>query len=114
MTHRVDELPDVEFLAAAEFAARDLADKGSAWVDLQPGDATTYKIAIIVTNSMRFWVGTSFGPLYEWRPDSHYDCGYVADKWTEPRHEWTARVICRFLNTLSDKMKEASDGRATG
>lgn len=109
MTHRVDELDAWVFDECAIDAKRGLDRERHAFIDLQPGDATTYKI-VVVEYAGQHWVGTSFGRLHPWNPEMNLHWDYVADKWVEDGREWTARVICRFLNTLSDKMKETSDG----
>lgn len=127
MTHRVDELGDYEFNTVAQWAADQLAAFGACWVDLQPGDATTYKIVVVYPMARNIrdgivpyrqaspWVGTSFGPLHPWNPEMHVDWDYVNEKWVPGMRghvEHTARVIARFLNILSDKMKET--GNADG
>lgn len=122
--HPVDELDQYEFDDKAAMAASMLAGHGHAFVDLQPGDATTYKIVVVQpliafrlsdTGWMlypdTYWVGTSFGPLYQWHPHNsgHTSWDYVLSKWVAGNGgtaEWTARVIARFLNTLRDRMKE--------
>lgn len=129
MSHPVDELAEIEFETAAANAASMLAEFGYAWIDLQPGDATTYKIVIAQPREPgevgfkllngepvhgwarvnRYWVGTSFGPLYPTPLKGGYQWGYVLDHFVHGdggTSEWTARVITRFLNALSDKLKE--------
>jgi hypothetical protein len=129
--HRVDELGDYEFVTWAETARHQLALHGHAFVSLSPGDATNYKIVVVqplepkimgwieATNEAvegfefvdQFWVGSSFGPIYQWTPGWHVTWDYVHEKWTQGRKgtdEWTARVICRFLNALSNAMKGES------
>lgn len=122
-THRVDALADYEFDMAAAFAADQLRHHHHAFVSLSPGDATNYKIVIVqplvaahqhpeycptgFKPVNEYWVGTTFGALYQWNPDIRYTWDYVADKWIagRPSHgEWTARVICRFLNALRDAL----------
>lgn len=123
VAERFDALDQGIFDDAATWAARQINRMGHAFIDLQPGDATTYKIAIVcetrvsqnepVPDRIRhMWVATSFGQMYPFSGQGGYDWGYVMDHWL-PYHpvrsqtaEWTARVIARFLNTLSDKLKE--------
>lgn len=120
---RVDALGQWEFDDKATMAASMLTGHGHAYVDLQPGDATTYKIVIvqplIAAHPGRsatgwtiypdtYWVGTSFGPLWQYSPKNLYSWDYVADKWVPGQRahtEWTARVIARFLNTLREEMQ---------
>jgi hypothetical protein len=113
--HPVDRLAQSEFDGAANWAHAQLDKYGHAFVDLQPGDATTYKIVVVRPTSKveypnptidwdaNMWVGTSFGPLYPWRGNTiHWD--YAASKWTSDNHEWTGRVIARFLTTLAQRL----------
>lgn len=122
--HPVDSLDQFEFDDKASMAASMLAGHGHAFVDLQPGDGTTYKIVVvqplIAAHSNRsatgwtiypnaYWVGTSFGPLYPTPLKGGYDWGYVLEHFVYGNGgtaEWTARVIARFLNALSEKFKE--------
>lgn len=129
MTHPVDELDENAFDLAAIWAELSLRRAGYVALTLEPGDATTYPIIIVAPGDHRvFQGGDNSAPQPHVRPEQNYRvavglsrCGtypwrgqqlswdYVAQKWADD-HEWTGRVICRFLNTLSDKMKEASDG----
>lgn len=127
MTHPVDELDQSEFDEKAEMARAMLAGHGHAYVDLQPGDATTYKIVVvqplIAVHPQQsetgwkiypdtYWVGTSFGPLSQWNPEAEMDWDYVCGKWViglRGHVEWTARVIARFLNTLAATMRNEDD-----
>jgi hypothetical protein len=122
---RVAALDAFEFEHYAGVAADELVKHGYAYVDLQPGDATSYKISIIRPRTHRMWNGvitygepmsdqchiaTSFGPLYPWTPFLENDPGYVQSKWVSnegPTGEHTAHVIARFLNVLAEKLKEA-------
>lgn len=100
--HRVDELPQVEFDAAAKSALDSLVEHGHAFVDLQPGDATRYKIVVVkhpLCDDDRLWVASTFGGLAE-IPDTKLHWDYVSSHMLAREHEHTARVITRFLNTL--------------
>jgi hypothetical protein len=117
--HPVDELDPAEFEQPAAWAAASLKRCGYAYLHLTPGDATVYPI--IIARPDRYWayreertptqymvaLSASFGAGYPWG-GGHVDWGYAADKWTRDRHEWTARVIARFLSALSDALREAS------
>jgi hypothetical protein len=102
--HPADRLAQSEFDGAANWAHAQLVKFGHAFIDLNPGDATTYKIVVVrpvyvgqaspvIDEYSNMWVGTSFGPLYPWRGNKIH-CG----------HEWTARVIARFLSTLAERL----------
>lgn len=128
MTHPAEELQQFEFDELSTHAAAMLRGHGHAFVDLQPGDGTTYKIAVVQPLEAafqhpefcpsgykivpgRYFVGTSFGPLYPTPLKGGYDWGYVLDHFVHGNNgtaEWTARVIARFLNALSDKLKEGT------
>ena len=98
--HPVDELPQVEFDAAAARALTSLREKDHAFVDLSPGDATRYRIALVGEEEPhRLWVASNFGVLAI-LPDTRLHWDYVSSHMLEREHEWTARVITRFLNTL--------------
>lgn len=116
---RVAELSAAHFEEAAAWTAERLANHGSAYVVLSPGDATAYRIMIIAPSDCcwngreqgdfrYFHVALSFGLGYgyDW---AGYPLGasYVATKWT--RNEsgtdyYTACVLTRFLNALADKL----------
>jgi hypothetical protein len=120
---RVAEMDAFEFDNYAAVAADELREHGYAYVDLQPGDATTYKVSIIRPRTHRlinggvirygdpggeYHIATSFGPLYPWTPTNFNDPGYVQSKWvssSSPTGEHTAHVLARFLNALSDAMR---------
>lgn len=104
--HPVDDLKQYEFDAVAEQAASDLADHGAAFVLLQPGDATRYLITIVRDPRGRYWLASSFGAIYEWSPEMTCHWDYVSSHYLDRPHEWTARVLARFMQTLADKMKE--------
>ncbi len=122
---RVAELDAFEFEHYAMVAAAELAERGYCYVDLQPGDATTYKISIIRPFSFRlrnggvahmggpsyqYHMATSFGPLYQWSPSDINEPSYVHSKWVSersPTGEHTAHVIARFLDELWLAMKES-------
>lgn len=125
MSHPADELDQYDFDDKATMAASMLKGHGHAFVDLQPGDGTTYKIIVVqplvpvhthlsatgweVYTHDTYWVATSFGPLYPTPLKGGYDWGYVLGHFVHGdggTAEWTARVLARFLNTLSDKLKE--------
>ena len=118
---RFDALPDDEFLACAKWAAFNLAELGHAIVRLEPGDATKYDIVLARDQSSQqqrqwehrlvetpefsgnYYVAHSFGPVYPWL-GIPLNWRYVHEKWTQSRpgtDEWTARIIARFLTTLS-------------
>lgn len=117
--HPADALGQFEFDDKAAMAASMLTRFGHAFVDLQPGDATTYKIVVVQPliaardDGWRiypdtYWVGTSFGQLYQFHPrHAPYSWDYVLDKWVGGEGgtaQWTARVIARFLNTLAERI----------
>lgn len=122
--HPVDLLDQWEFDDKATMAVSMLSEWGHAFVDLQPGDGTTYKIVVVqpllaahparsatgwTVVPDRYYVGTSFGPLYPTPLKGGYHWDYVRSHFVHGEggtSEWTARVIARFLNTLSDKLKE--------
>lgn len=106
----------VQAPTAVADAARDVAarigaprpDAPAAYVDMQPGDATSYKIAVIPPGPRRtltpgdFLVSlTNLGKTYPWslawmHPD------YVCQKWVggESSATHTAAVLATFLNVL--------------
>lgn len=100
------QLNPVEVDWAAAEAVEQLDQTGHALVDLTPGDATLYRISIIQMEGSRFWVGTQFGPSYEWGGHQMPDPGYVQDKWINPNQaaSWTAKVLCVFLSALAEKL----------
>ena len=139
--HPADQLGQREFDISARYAADQLQAIGFTYTRLQPGDGTSYDICIIRPPTIGQWdryVRTSFaehpepckfndsddylvshsirGQLYGWAGiPLHHD--YVWEKWTsgnERTDRWTARVIARFLTSLSkeiDRLKaEAADG----
>lgn len=98
--HRVDDLSQVVFDQAAVAALVSLREHHYALVDLSPGDATRYRIAIVGEEEPhRLWIASNFGPLVI-LPDTRLHWDYVSSHMLEREHEWTARVITRFLNTL--------------
>lgn len=118
---RVNALDEYHFEEYAKFAKRQLEALNHAFIDLQPGDGTTYKIVIVrpsletrvssyhptgfkLEEDAPYLVCTSFGPLYEWNSTMWMSWDYVADKWVADRREWTARVIARFLNRLRQEI----------
>lgn len=123
---RVDALDDYEFDTWADTAAAMLREHHHAYVRLEPGDGTSYRIAVvqpmepemILQDTVwvegfvpidRYFVATQFGPLYEMNKMGGYQWGYVADHWLpdmRASQEWTARVLARFLNALCDRLKE--------
>lgn len=114
--HPVDEIDQAEFDYAAGYAAISLAKLGSAFVVMEPGDGTSYKIALIRRTAMGvdgpeiiergLWMASTFGALYPVNLEVRYHWDYVDSHFLDKPHEWTARVLARFLNTLADKMKE--------
>lgn len=128
--HPVDQLDQAAFDVAAVNAAETLNEHGCAFVHLEPGDATRYAISIVRPREIgeigfklfdgspvhgwkmtdRYYVATSFGPLYEFNPSGGYDWGYVLSHWLPHCQasyaEHTARVLARFLNTLAERMRE--------
>lgn len=129
--HPVDRLDDHEFVSWAEHAAESLRTFGYAFVRLSPGDGTTYRITIVRPIEPEQWqrweyqaeqpgkppphpstgdyyVATMFGPMYPWSGQKPGDWGYVADKWAGG-HEWTARVLHRFLCALRDAISIIDD-----
>jgi hypothetical protein len=127
-THPADELDQWEFDDKAAMAVSMLRGHGHAFVDLQPGDGTTYKIVVVqplrAVHPMRsptgweivpdrYWFGSSFGHLYPMNPMGGYHWDYVRDHWLSDERSasapWTARVLARFLNALCDRL--AGDGR---
>ena len=137
--HRVWGLSNVPFMSTACFAAESIERYGSAYVDLQPGDGTAYQITIVQPPTNQQWkrwswykrqdppriddmlkrgdayfVATQFGPMYRWTGDEIGDWGYVHEKWLSGQRladEHTARVLFRFLNTLSPLLP---DNRSVG
>ena len=123
--HEVDELPDVAFTVPASWAAAQLRDLGHAAVEVAPGDTTMYRLTIVdaergvmredqvarsgsgaMMGGGRFLVASTFGRLYAWSGNPiHWD--YVAEHYVTDHSEWTARVIARFLTTLSNIMNGA-------
>lgn len=101
--HRVDDLDQIVFDRAALTALASLhSEREHAFVELCPGDATRYQIAIIGVEAFDrhyLLVATSFGPLVAW-PDTKLHWDYVSSHMLDREHEWTARVITRFLNTV--------------
>lgn len=113
---RVAELPD-RFSAAAVWAANRLEHDGHAYVCLEPGDATSYRVMIIAPSD-EMWSGTGPSPDrryyhvalsmglglgYDW-PGYETDPRYVVEKWTRNlsgSDYHTACVLTRFLNTLA-------------
>lgn len=124
MTHRVDELDQHEFDLYADIAAEDLRLYRFTLVELQPGDGTRYPISIVMPPTPEqhvrrrawrdmhpdepieaggvFFVSTAYGPMYQWHGTT-VSWDYVLEKWVQPSASanWTARVLSRFLNTLS-------------
>ena len=100
-------------------AASDAADminlNGCALLDLCPGDMTRYRISVIPMKPLStderyhdaYWVGTQFGPSYEWHGGPMWDPGYVQSKWVNPAKApgWTARVLCLFLTELAHMLE---------
>jgi hypothetical protein len=106
MTHPVDDLGHRDFDARAREAADDLRCRYSALVTLEPGDATHYQISIVASAPpRRYYVASNFGALYEWNPTEAVHWDYVASHFLDEPHEWTARILTRFLNTLREQMK---------
>lgn len=108
-THPVDELAQHRFDDAARAVADDLRCRYSAYYVLEPGDATRYEISIVATAPpRRYYLATSFGPLYQWHPSNGYTSwDYVLEHWLDGKRSsdpWTARVIARFLNALREEM----------
>ena len=113
---RVNELPD-RFTDAAVWAANRLEHDGHAYVILEPGDATAYRVMIIAPSD-EAWIGAGPAPDrryyhvalsmglgfgYDWAGYEVHP-GYVVQKWTRARSGadyHTACVLTRFLNTLA-------------
>lgn len=115
---------------AAFMAAEQLRCEGSAWVALSPGDGTRYVFTIVQFpegyvgdtadedgNTMRkirrkpghYIVASSLAPAYEWHGgEVHFD--YAMEKWSPRPNVWTAVAAARFLNALSERLKESVDG----
>jgi hypothetical protein len=119
---RVDALAQYEFNIAAQWCATQLRHHGSAYIALTPRDATSYKIAVLQWANYdrvlkpgfqdRWFMAHSFGPLYEWGGAAEVHWSYVLDKWCPPgtgTARWTARVLARFLNTLSPLVPRSTD-----
>lgn len=122
--HPVDLLDQLSFDVAAALADELLREFGYAFIDLQPGDGTTYKIVICQPREPgevgfklfagepvhgwrktdRYWLGSSFGALYPWSPSSGNHWDYVDSHYLDKSHPWTARVLARFLSTLAERM----------
>lgn len=121
---RVNQLDQHEFDEAAASAFRELRQRGASLTSLEPGDGTRYVVSIVQpvrppkhvlmppTGEFlpRFFVCTSFGGLHEWSGQGlHWD--YVAEKWVSNGHEWTARVLTRYLNTLGALLRAQGRNR---
>lgn len=119
---RIDELPADRFERPANWAAAMLAEYGYAYVILEPGDATNYRIMIIapgtewhgsdVVDQHRYYhvalsMGMGFG--YDWA-GHQLDPSYVASKWvveSRPGAGYHAAcVLTRFLNALADRLNQ--------
>lgn len=100
--HPVDELPQLNFDAAAREALESLIENGHSFTDLSPGDATRYRIVVVahpLYTDDAWWVASNFGGLAK-VPNMSLHWDYVSSHMLSREHEWTARVITRFLNTL--------------
>lgn len=119
---RIAALDQHDFTVSANWAATQLRHHGSAYISLQPGDGTDYRIAILQHGNInngrlldgfqdRWMVAHSFGPLYEWGGAAEVHWSYVLDKWCNqsPCRGWTARILARFLNTLSPLVPRSTD-----
>ena len=121
---RVAALDQYEFGIAAQWTATQLRHHGSAYVALTPRDATSYKIAVLQWANYnangrglqdgfqdRWFMAHSFGPLYEWGGAAPVHWSYVLDKWCTPTQtsRWTARILARYLNTLSPLVPRSTD-----
>lgn len=125
--HEVDAMPDEVFDVPALAAAHSLAERGCVLVELAPGDMTLYRLSIIDAHhgairelgpgrvrigggdmaGGRYQVASNFGSLYAWSGrEIHWD--YVLAHYvTDPKGEWTSRVLARFLTTLSRHLNGA-------
>lgn len=128
MPSSVDELAQEGFDVAAVIAHEQLEAHGCCLLNFEPGDMSRYTIAVmqerepgVVAHTVftddphdiygweitdRYWLATQYGPLYRWDPKHHVHWDYVASHFVADRREWTARVLARFLNTLSDLIAE--------
>lgn len=123
---RVDDLDEHQFQLSANWAATQLHHGGNAYVELTPGDMTRYPIGILQWHNInngrllpgfqhRWFVATTYGPMYEWGGAAEVHWSYVLDKWiTRPGYtgKYAAMIFTRFLNTLSPLIhQEVTDER---
>lgn len=142
LDERIESLDPWPLRYDATYAAYQLDLIGFTYCDHQPGDGTSYKISIVrppevgqwqrwlQVNHMppdhpayqrhpefntqhRYFVATSFGPLYGWNGwEVTWD--YVLEKWvmgnrTSATNQWTARMIARFLTELAERIKRREE-----
>ena len=120
--HRAASLDGGLFAEAAAWASRRLYEHGSAYLALEPGDCTSYRIMIIAPSG-EMWSGRrtqgdyryyhvalSFGLGYGYDWAGHdLEPSYVATKWTHNQNGtdyYTACVLTRFLNALAALWKD--------
>lgn len=105
--------------SAADWAAKELHYQGHAVVNLEPGDATRYRIVIIAAGALAYignqretrdhaaplrhylvCLATNFGSSYEW-DGTPVDPGYAGSKWAVRFEHHTGVVMSAFLTSLS-------------
>lgn len=105
---------------AARYAAMQLAEVGSARIELTPGDATVYRIGIfskdapifrdgeLVRGTRDYWVALFMGTgtAYEWSGDHDLHWSYVGSKWGDGGMH-TGVVLAAFLNRLAALLGDA-------
>jgi hypothetical protein len=101
----------------AREAAKSLAERGFAYVVLEPGDATSYPFVIagpdtrIGRPNREYMVSlaASFGRSYPWGGIA-LQCDYCAVKWADG-HEYTGVIVAEFLTRLAAHIADDKDRR---
>ena len=84
----------------AAIAASIIRSEGHALIDLEPGDMTRYRCMFVHVGG-RLYAGYFEGGCYE-VPKGWLAPDYVAEKWLAGQVGYTANVLARFFDAITD------------